>query len=261
MTTTATCSRRSRAPSTRCYTSGTPSNDLIDAVVTDGSGTHHTDYRYDADGIRVSQTADGQETRYLVDTVRPYPQVLLEYRPSGLAVVSYVYGNGLIEQNRGGVLSYYHVDGLGSTRALTNASGVVTDRYVYDANGRILAQTGSTSTRTCSRDEQRDPRLGLDYLRARYFQPSTGRFLGRDPLSGILTLPITQHPYAYAGDNPVNLTDPTGRQFDLGGLSAAVSVESILCSISFITLPLRRPHHHRDPRGHGAGIRGAKPGD
>jgi large repetitive protein len=208
-------------------------NVLIEAVLTDGSGTHRTDYGYNADGIRVSQTADGAETRYLLDTVRPYPQVLLEYRPSGPVLASYVYGNGLIEQKRGGVLSYYHVDGLGSTRALSSSSGAVTDRYVYDASGRMLGQTGNTINTYLFAGQQRDSRLGLDYLRARYFQPSTGRFLGRDPLSGILALPITQHPYLYAGANPVNLTDPTGRQFDLGGLSAAVSVQSILCSISF----------------------------
>jgi hypothetical protein len=43
----------------------------------------------------------------------------------------------------------------------------------------------------------------MQYLRARYYDPASGRFLGRDPVPG-------GNPYAYAGNNPVNFTDPTG---------------------------------------------------
>ncbi|NJO34809.1 MAG: hypothetical protein HC869_18515 [Rhodospirillales bacterium] len=50
----------------------------------------------------MSQAVEGQETRFLVDTQQPYAQVLLEYRPSGLVVASYVYGHGLISQARDG---------------------------------------------------------------------------------------------------------------------------------------------------------------
>ena len=99
-------------------------------------------------------------------------------------MVSYVYGNDLISQNRGGAKSFYHVDGLGSTRALTNASGVVTDRYVYDAFGRTIGQVGSTVNVYLFAGEQRDANVGLDYLRARYLSVGTGRFYGRDPFDG-----------------------------------------------------------------------------
>jgi hypothetical protein len=51
-------------------------------------------------------------------------------RPSGLIVASYTYGNRLISADRGGMMSYYEVDGLGSARELTNAAGAVTDTYV-----------------------------------------------------------------------------------------------------------------------------------
>jgi YD repeat-containing protein len=89
-------------------------NRLIGADVTDAAGTHQSDYRYDVDGIRVSQTVDGQETRYLIDTVHTYAQVLVEYRPNGQVIASYVHGSRLIEQNQAGVLSYYQKDGLGA---------------------------------------------------------------------------------------------------------------------------------------------------
>ncbi len=49
------------------------------------------------------------------------------------------------------------------------------------------------------------------YLRARWYDPATGRFLTRDPYPGLAVLPATQHSYVYVGNNPVNLSDPGGR--------------------------------------------------
>ncbi|HHN93732.1 MAG TPA: hypothetical protein ENK17_03110, partial [Anaerolineae bacterium] len=51
---------------------------------------------------------------------------------------------------------------------------------------------------------------GLLYLRARWYDPATGRFLTRDPYPGLAVLPATQHSYVYVGNNPVNLSDPGG---------------------------------------------------
>ncbi|MCD4739235.1 MAG: C39 family peptidase, partial [Anaerolineae bacterium] len=55
-----------------------------------------------------------------------------------------------------------------------------------------------------------DADVGLEYLRARWYQPGTGRFTSRDPLEGLLQRPDTQHRYTYAAANPVNFTDPRG---------------------------------------------------
>jgi YD repeat-containing protein len=65
---------------------------------TDGDGTNDVENKYDLDGVRVSQTINGEETRFLIDTNRPYVQVLEEYTPSGIIKVSYVYGHDLISQ-------------------------------------------------------------------------------------------------------------------------------------------------------------------
>ncbi len=59
--------------------------------------------------------------------------------------------------------------------------------------------------------EQYDPDLGLYYLRARYYNPATGRFLSRDPEDGKRWDPKSLHKYLYAGGDPVNGWDPTGR--------------------------------------------------
>ena len=180
-------------------------------------------------GIRVSSTVDGDETRYLIDTIQPYAQVLEEYTPGGVIKVSYVYGNDLISQNRAGVKSFYAVDGLGSTRALTNASGVVTDRYIYDAFGRTIGQVGSTANVYLFAGEQRDPNVGLDYLRARYLDVGTGRFYGRDPFGGVLLLPASLHRFLYAADDPADRLDPSGEQ-TLIEEAATVTIADVLAA-------------------------------
>jgi RHS repeat-associated protein len=106
-------------------------------------------------------------------------------------------------------------DGGGSVRQLTNSLGAVTDEYEYDAFGNSFTRSGTTPNNYLYRGEQFDSDLGLYYLRARYYNPATGRFMSRDPENGIITDPKTLHKYDYAGGDPVNLKDPTGREDDL----------------------------------------------
>jgi RHS repeat-associated protein len=96
-------------------------------------------------------------------------------------------------------------------RFLTNAAGTVTDAYEYDAFGNKVASTGTTPNVYLYRGEQYDPDLGLYYLRARYYNSLTGRFLSRDPLSGEPDDPKTLHKYLYAYGDPVNGFDPSGK--------------------------------------------------
>jgi RHS repeat-associated protein len=74
------------------------------------------------------------------------------------------------------------------------------------------------------RGEQYDADLGLYYLRARYYNPATGRFLSRDPEDGKATDPASLHKYLYANGDPVNMADPTGRgtEWESFLLSAAI---------------------------------------
>jgi RHS repeat-associated protein len=60
--------------------------------------------------------------------------------------------------------------------------------------------------------EQYDSDLGLYYLRARYYNPATGRFLSIDPLEGNVKDSKTLHKYLYANGDPINRTDPKGRE-------------------------------------------------
>jgi RHS repeat-associated protein len=93
---------------------------------------------------------------------------------------------------------------------LTDSSGLVTDTYDYDSFGNVLATTGTTPNLYRFSGEQMDSDLGLYYLRARYYNPQTGRFMRRDPLPAISGDITNQHRYLYAAADPVNNADPTG---------------------------------------------------
>ena len=173
--------------------------------------------QYDGDGNRVAKTVAGVTTRYLVDDLNPtgYVQVVEEIVGSAVQR-TYTYGLERISQNQlvnsSWTPSFYGYDGGDNVRTLTDATGTVTDTSDYDAWGNAVSTTGSTPNAYLYRGEQYDADLGLYYLRARYFNPVTGRFLSTDPADGIPTDPATLHKYLYASDDPINRIDPTGWQ-------------------------------------------------
>jgi RHS repeat-associated protein len=194
---------------------------------------------YDAFGNRVAKTVNGITTRYLVeDDVNPtgYPQVL-EETVNGVVERVYTYGLQRIGQYQfvtsTWTPSFYGYDGAGSVRQLTNAVGAVTDTYDYDAFGNKVGSTGTTPNNYLYRGEQYDPDLGLYYLRARYYNPTTGRLMSRDPYDGNKIIPISLHKYLYAGSNPVNYVDPRGREamFEYAIRTSAAIPEAKLISI------------------------------
>ncbi len=207
---------------------------LVHANITTPDGASTIAYAYDHDGIRVGKTINGTDVfKYVVDKNRPYAQVLEEQRTQGAlsAVTNYVYGDDLLSQTTDGVTHYYQYDGLGSTRALSNASGTLTDTYQYDAYGMLLNSTGASVNPYLYRGEQYDPALSAYYLRARYYQPGIGRFLTTDPIEGIPNKPISLHRYLYGNDNPINYTDPTGTM-SFGNALITTAIVNVLAGIA-----------------------------
>ncbi|MCP4712569.1 MAG: RHS repeat-associated core domain-containing protein, partial [Planctomycetes bacterium] len=129
---------------------------------------------------------------------------------AGNLQVEYIHGDDLISQNRNSGTSYYHYDGLGGTRALTDEVSAVTDTYTYEAFGALIAQTGDTPNNYLFAGEQYDPNAGFYYLRARYYAPGIGRFVTQDPWMGNTYDPVSLHKYLYANGNPINRIDPSG---------------------------------------------------
>lgn len=114
-------------------------------------------------------------------------------------------------------------------------------KYEYDAFGNLLNKTGTTPNEMLYRGEQWDSDLGLYYLRARYYNPQTGRFMSRDPnnpkiinADGYPIDPILLHKYLYAGGDPVNAIDPTGRGlFDTGTLT--FKIVTVVTAVAFVS--------------------------
>ena len=173
---------------------------------------------HDGDGNRVAKTVGGVTTRYLVDDLNPtgYAQAIEEL-VNGAVTRTYTYGRKRINQNQlinsAWVPSFYGYDGFGSVRSLTDSTGAMTDTYFYDAWGNSFGSTGSTPNVYLYRGERYDSDLQLYYLRARYFNPLSGRFLTRDPEAGHIKVPATLHKYLYAAGDPVNRLDPGGRDY------------------------------------------------
>jgi RHS repeat-associated protein len=178
--------------------------------VSGNSGASVNEYNYDPSGNRISQIVDGNETRYLVDILRPYAGVLEEYNAAGTVTASYVSGLNLISQTVASERTFIGRDGGGDTRFLTNATGAVVGTFTLDAYGRQLAGTGA-GTSFLYNGEQRDQATGLDYLRARYLDVGLGRFLSADPFTGFRRQPFSLTDYVYGNADPANMSDPSGR--------------------------------------------------
>ncbi len=169
------------------------------------SGTLTIDYVYNGDLLE--QTVDGVTTQYTLDPLGLTD--IMEAR-QGDDVTTYFHGLGpLGEESASGERTYYGLDALGSVRFLVNGHRQVMGQYTYSPFGEPYQENGPTPLYGYA-GEPWNADAGLTYLRARHYDPALGRFLTRDSFPGFSQMPQTLHPYVYAGNNPVNLTDLSG---------------------------------------------------
>jgi RHS repeat-associated protein len=109
-----------------------------------------------------------------------------------------------------GALEAYHADGLGSVRALTDASGNVVQTYQTDEFGIPTLTQGASGQPFRFTGEPRDAETALVYLRARHYHPAPGRFLQRDPFAGFAGDPLSLNRHACVQNNPITWVDPSG---------------------------------------------------
>jgi RHS repeat-associated protein len=176
-------------------------NRLVSATISGATST----YSYDGDGKRTSKTVAMVTTDYVYDVNGGLPVLLDD------GARKYVWGLGLAYTvELGGVLAAYHLDGLGSVRALSSLAGLVTQTYETDEFAVPTASAGASTQPFQYTGEQRDAETSLFYLRARMYDPAAGRFVQRDPAAGYGFLPSTLHRYSYAMNNPLRWSDPSG---------------------------------------------------
>src|SRR5699024_6155824 len=101
-----------------------------------------TTYQYDNEGNRIQSQTSEQTLTYVYDTTGSMSRMLMS-KTQGGAITKYIYGNGLIAQENSSGYYSYHYDLRGSTIALTNASGTVTDTYAFDTYGTVRKKTGT----------------------------------------------------------------------------------------------------------------------
>jgi RHS repeat-associated protein len=188
---------------------------------------HQLSYEYDRAGMRTAQTVDEVRTNYLLDVSRENPVVVAEYSPAGTPITTYTYGGNLISQKQGSDESFFLMDGHSGVRVLTDKLGNLTDTSSYDAYGNV---TNPLSAEFGYRGESLEDLTRLQYLRARYYELSTGRFLGVDPFEGDVSSPVSRHRYLYGNANPVSYSDPIGR-FSLGEQLAVLSIYSTIVGL------------------------------
>ncbi len=169
--------------------------------------------KYDALGRRVSTTFG---PTYGLPEEEPNP---IRYTYDGLdvmyedsddlefATTKYQNGPGIdnkLKQETNGNASYFLQDHLGSTVKMTNSSGSVTESNGYDSFGRPTNPYFSSRYQFTGREY--DSFSGLQYSRARFYDPQIGRFISEDPIgfAGGINL------YAYVGNHPTMFTDPLG---------------------------------------------------
>jgi len=163
-------------------------------------------YRYRGDGLRLSKTVGTTTTTYTWDQTGALPLLLSE--TTNGATTRYIYGTNdkPIEQiGPNGILTYLHYDQIGSVRMLTQNATTVAATFTYDPYGKKTASTGTVTTPFGFAGQCTDTETGFQYLRARYYDPSTGNFLTRDPIVG-----VTRDAYGYADGDPLNIVDPSG---------------------------------------------------
>ncbi|KJS02307.1 MAG: hypothetical protein VR68_03225 [Peptococcaceae bacterium BRH_c4a] len=203
------------------------------------TSTGSASYQYDAENNRISvaNSINGGRTDNVINPNAYLSQVLISTDEKG-SQTFYVYGLGLIGQEAGGDYHTCHYDRRGSTVALTDASGKVTDRFQYEPYGTLTHRTGTTSIpfQYNGRFGVMTDANGLYHMRARYYNPEIKRFINRDLLLGSIVSGQSLNRYAYVNGNPVSYVDPFGlsradsdyiNSFELGPLYISPSdVES-----------------------------------
>jgi RHS repeat-associated protein len=175
---------------------------------TNTSGLSAT-YYYDGDGQRIQKAwNNGQTIVYVYDALG---KLAAEYdlRNSGPPPCTTCY------------LSYDH---LGSLRMVTDQNANVVARHDYipfgeEIPGGIAGRSGqfgaSDSVSQRFTGKERDTETSLDYFGARYYAAGMGRFMGADPggIGAEASDPQSWNAYGYAGNDPLNQTDPDGLDY------------------------------------------------
>lgn len=172
-------------------------------------------YRYDGDGLLYERTEGDETTRYYYDDEA---KLIAEasVSASGKPETTYIYVydlNGELKSRldkKTGKLQYYQLNGHGDVIGLVDADSNTLNSYTYDIWGGPLTEEETVPNVLRYSGEYWDNTTGLQYLRARWYDPGTARFMGEDTYKGELSDPLSLNLYTYVANNPLIYSDPSG---------------------------------------------------
>jgi RHS repeat-associated protein len=179
--------------------------DALDRLTSSTIAGTARSYTYNGDGLLKSRT-QGSTTQFLWD---PSTSPSRELKQGSDNIV---YGLGPLYVVKGDLTTLtFARDGGKSVRAELNSAGAVTALFRYRSYGQIAqSTTAPTQSYLGYAGQLLDP-SGLYYMRARWYDPVTGRFITQDPVAGLVAFPITLNAYSYADANPHLYRDPSGQ--------------------------------------------------
>jgi RHS repeat-associated protein len=171
------------------------------------SGTDSWTFDYDAFGNRIASTFNGQRTDFLVD---PTGIGSVTAESTGASTTHYLYGTGLAGRTDAAGTAFFNFDAAGNTAELTGTGGSILGQYAYDPFGTVIASNSSDPNAYQFGGKYGLPTdaTGLVFMRARYYDPTAGRFISADPLRLATGDPNL---YRYASNSPAEFADPTGQ--------------------------------------------------
>lgn len=181
------------------------------------------EYFYDDSGQRIKKIHYlKNETTYYVND-----NFVTIVNSSGTYNIKYFYADGqLVARQEAGKTYYYHPDSLGSTNIVTDEYGNVVEKTEYEPFGKVL--TGG-SDRYGFTGQELD-KTGLMYYNARYYSPSLMKFTQPDTIIQDVYDPQSLNRYAYARNNPIKYTDPSGH-FAFLAVLAVIAVVAVVSAV------------------------------
>jgi RHS repeat-associated protein len=196
-----------------------------------GTATKEVTYGYDLHDRRLRKTVDpdgpGQQVADVKRFVYDDRHIALVFNGAGSLTNRYLHGAAIDQvfadeqlnpgqPGQPGNVLWPLADHLGTVRDLVNSSGVVQKHRKYDSFGRITNDSNAALDHLFAyTGRESDAETGMYYNRARYYDSFVGRFLSED-LSGFAA--GDSNLYRYVGNNPLNMTDPSGLTPYLDGM-------------------------------------------
>ena len=175
-----------------------------------------TEYKYDGQGNRINvKVTDGSvksNTDYVIDPETAYNDIIMAVDSVTGKESSFTYGEDRISVETGGTTGYYITNEINSITAILDSTGnqlaainydefgVILNPGAVSTNGNIFAYTGHVY----------DDSTGFHYAKARYYNPTAGRFISEDTYKGDINDPVSLNLYTYVENNPINFVDPSG---------------------------------------------------